>query len=96
MTSAAGTLIFACGLGMIAGPPIASLSIKVFGLNGFLPIMGAIHFSLGIYALWRMTRRPAIPQEGQGPFISVPIKSTPISVSLNPEIEINEENENNK
>ena len=43
-----------------------------------------------------MTRRPAIPQEGQGPFISVPIKNTPISVSLNPEIEINEENENNK
>ena len=25
MISAAGTLIFACGLGMIAGPPIASI-----------------------------------------------------------------------
>jgi len=96
MTSAAGTLIFACGLGMIVGPPIASVSIQIFGLNGFLPVMGVIHFSLGIYALWRMTRRPAIPQEGQGPFISVPIKNTPISVSLSPEIEINEENENNK
>ena len=46
MTSAAGTLIFACGLGMIAGPPIASVSIKVFGLNGFLPVMGVIHFLL--------------------------------------------------
>ena len=64
---------------MIAGPPIASVSIKVFGLNGFLPVMGAIHFSLGIYALWRMTRRPAIPQEGQGPFISVPINSYAVS-----------------
>ena len=33
-----------------------------------------------------------IPQEGQGPFISVPIKNTPISVTLNPEIEIDNQN----
>ena len=92
MTSAAGTLIFASGLGMIIGPPIASLSIKFLGLSGFLPIIGSVHFFLGIYALWRMTQRPPLPQEGQGPFISVPIKNTPISVSLNPEIDI----DNNK
>ena len=39
-----------------------------------------------------MTQRPAIPQEGQGPFISVPIKNTPISVTLNPEIETDRQN----
>ena len=96
MTSAAGTLILASGLGMIIGPPIASISITLFGLDGFLPVMGSVHFILGLYALWRMTQRPPIPQEGQGPFIAVPIKNTPISVSLNPEIDvIPEKNKNN-
>ena len=79
MTSAAGTLIFASGLGMIIGPPIASFSIRFFGLEGFLPVIGFVHFTLGAYALWRMTQRAAIPQEGQGPFIAVPIKNTQIA-----------------
>jgi len=97
MTSAAGTLIFASGLGMIIGPPIASFSIHFFGLDGFLPVIGFVHFTLGAYALWRMTQRAAIPQEGQGPFIAVPIKNTQISVSLNPEIDQNSDiNENSE
>ena len=87
MTSAAGSLIFAMGLGMIAGPPLISLTTTVFGLNGFFPIIGLTHFILGVYALWRMTQRSALPQEGQGGHIPVPIKASAIAVSLSPEVE---------
>ena len=87
MTSAAGTLIFACGLGMILGPQLASLSIYLFGLNGYFPVIGCIHLILGIYALWRMSQRAALPQDGQGPHIAVPVRTTPIAVSFSPEVE---------
>ena len=87
MTSAAGTLIFASSLGMIIGPPLASLSIFIFGLGGYLPVIGCVHLTLGIYALWRMTQRAAIPQEGQGAHISVQMRTTPIAVSFSPEVD---------
>ena len=87
MTSAAGTLIFASGLGMILGPPLASLSIYLFGLNGYFPVIGCVHLILGIYALWRMSQRAALPQDGQGPHIAVPLRTTPIAVSFSPEVE---------
>ncbi len=87
MTSAAGSLIFAMGLGMIVGPPLVSLSINIFGLDGFFPIIGLTHFILGAYALWRMTQRAPVPQEGQGGHIPVPIKASAIAVSLSPEVE---------
>ena len=86
MTAAAGALNLFQSIGMIIGPPIAALSISIFGIGSFLPTVAVFHLSLGTFALWRMTQRSPLPQEEQGGYIPVPLKSSSLAVKLSPEL----------
>jgi MFS family permease len=57
MVGASATLYLLVGLGAIAGPPIAGLAMQWFGTGGFFLYLAATQAALGLYALWRRSRR---------------------------------------
>ena len=95
MTAAAGALNLFQSLGMIIGPPIAAINIAIIGIESFLPTISIFHLLLGVFALWRMTQRAPLPQEAQGGYIPVPLKSSSLAVKLSPELS-NKKKNNNK
>ena len=54
-------------------------------LGGFFLWMALVKCCIGLFALWRMTRRASIPLEDQGTFVSMPPRASPVAVTLNPE-----------
>jgi hypothetical protein len=50
------------------------------GFYGFGALISAVVLA---FALWRMTRRPAVPLEDQGPWVPVS-RTTPMAAELDP------------
>ncbi len=65
MLAASSTLVLACGIGAIAGPPLASFAMESAGTNGYLWYFVVVHAGVGAFSLYRMTRRAATPMEDQ-------------------------------
>ncbi|WP_193367255.1 MFS transporter [Pelagibius marinus] len=74
MVSASGTLMMVGGAGAIFGPIGVSLLMGEMGSDGFFACIGAVHAAIGVFALYRMLRRAALPLEEQG--ASVPLASS--------------------
>jgi MFS family permease len=74
MVSASGTLMMVGGAGAVLGPIVVSLLMRGMGPDGFFACVGAVHAAIGLFALYRMTRRAPLPLEEQG--ASVPVAST--------------------
>lgn len=62
MVGASATLYLLVGLGAIAGPPIAGLVMQWLGTGGFFLYLAATQAALGLYALWRRSRRAPAPE----------------------------------
>jgi MFS family permease len=73
MVSASGTLMMVGGVGAIFGPIAVSLLMGEMGSDGFFACIGTVHAAIGVFALYRMLRRAALPLEEQG--TSVPLAS---------------------
>jgi len=58
MAAASGGLIFINGVGAILGPPITAWLMETGGSGGFFIFLAALMIGLGVYAAYRMTRRP--------------------------------------
>lgn len=56
----AGLILF-YGLGAIVGPFISSVIIQEFGPRYFFTYTCAVHASLIVFVVWRMTRRASVP-----------------------------------
>ena len=74
MVSASGTLMMVGGAGAILGPIAVSLLMRQMGPDGFFVCVAAVHAAIGVFALYRMTRRAPLPLAEQG--ASVPVAST--------------------
>ena len=61
------------GLGGVGGPVLIASIMDLLGKDSFFWGMGAVHGLIGLFALYRMARRRAIPIGKQGP-------STPTAV----------------
>ena len=75
------------GIGAVIGAPLVAASMDIFGDWAYFSLIGFIHLGLAIFVGYRMTVRPAIPAEAQGPLVLLPDTSTATAVSLNPETE---------
>ena len=75
------------GIGAVIGAPLVAASMDIFGNWAYFSLIGFIHLGLAIFVGYRMTVRPAIPAEAQGPLVLLPDTSTATAVSLNPETE---------
>ena len=82
MVAASGTLILVGGLGASAGPALAAALMSVFGPAGFFWCLCAVHAAIGLFALYRMTRRAAIPTDEQTVYQSMPVRATPLAANI--------------
>lgn len=68
-------VVFLTGVGAIFGPLTASVSMDLWGPNGFFWAIAVVHVVIGMYGLARITRKPVIPETVE-PWIPVPARST--------------------
>jgi len=87
MVAASSGLILINGVGAIIGPIVASSMMEWFGPGAFYAFMAIVAAALVIFALYRMTRSEAIPDEDQNDFVAMPVRSGVVAVGLNPEAE---------
>lgn len=64
-----GTLLMVYGVGAVIGPIVAGMAMSRLGPAGLFFYIGAVYGLVGIYGLWRMTRRAAVPIEGKAKFV---------------------------
>lgn len=81
-----GTLLLTYGTGAIIGPVLAGPIMVELGVAGLFYYIGGVFIIVGIYALWRMTRRAAPPLSEQNKFVPTP-GSTPVAGELDPQAE---------
>lgn len=85
MVAASSSYVLVNGIGAILGPTSGSFAMQIAGPDGFFLLLAAVHFCIALFALWRMTRRRAVPLEDQGSFVSMPPRGSPLSAALHPE-----------
>lgn len=87
MVRASGTLVMLTGIGSIMGPMMAAAAMDSVGPWGYFWALAVLQTVLGLFAIYRISRRPARPLEEQGAYVAVPANPTPVTASLNPEID---------
>lgn len=85
MVAASGGYVLLNGLGAVLGPVTASAAMTGVGPMGFFLALALVHGAIALFAIWRMTRRSAVPAEDQGAFVAMPVRGSPIAATLNPE-----------
>ena len=91
MVGTASTLITVNGIGAIVGAPLVGGLIDIAGAQIYFIVVALIHGLLVGLVLVRMSIRPSVPIQAQGPFIAVPEIGTAVVASLNPEAAWSEE-----
>jgi MFS family permease len=81
MVGASSAILLAYGLGATVGPTLAALVMEAVGPNGFPLFLAVVHGAIGLFALYRMTRRPAVPAGERGLHLPLPTP-TPVVTSL--------------
>ena len=87
MVAASSGLQLAGGIGLTMGPIFGGLAIDIIGASGFWIYLFLIHTSLGLFGIYRMTIRTAVPLEDQGSTVLVSSRASPVSMELYPDAE---------
>ena len=87
MVAASAGLQLAAGAGLTVGPLLGGLAIDLIGAAGFWIYLFVIHGSLGIFGLYRMSIRDAVPLEDQGSTVLLNSRSAIVSMELYPDAE---------
>ncbi len=82
MVAASGTLVLVTGIGASLGPTFAASLMSAAGPAGFFWSLSAVHASIGLFALYRMTRRPPLPADEQRIYQAMPAGSTPVAARI--------------
>lgn len=80
---AAGGMLLGYSLGAMVGPLAASQMLALAGPAGLFLFTAMVGAGLGLFGLWRMTRRAALPSDQQGPWVPLP-RTTPVAYELDP------------
>lgn len=80
---ASGGLLLVFGVGASIGPYAASFAMQHFGGWALFGYTAVIHGLLALFGLFRMTRRPSVPVDEQGSFVSV-VHTSPVAAELDP------------
>jgi MFS family permease len=84
MLGASGQLVLIYGMGAVLGPSLAGGMIQLVGTPGFMIYMALIYGLLGVYAIYRMKRRPSPPKFEAGQ-VAVSPSTTPVAVAAQTE-----------
>jgi len=74
-----GSLLFGWAIGSVVGPPIATFAMTRFGPAGLPFYAAAIAVLVGLFAAWRMSRRPPVPVDEREAFVNLPATSPAIA-----------------
>ena len=91
MAAASSGLLFINGLGAIAGPIVLGKMMDLMGAYGYFVILIALFLFLGIYAIYRMTRRAAATDTTS--YTAVMPTGSPVALELAQEYAIVSANE---
>ncbi len=82
MVGASGGLVLLLGIGSVIGPVIVGTLLAQVGPAAFHLWLAASHLALALFALWRMTRRAALPGDAQAPYVPTPLQGTEIATAV--------------
>jgi hypothetical protein len=82
MVQASGTLVLIGGVGAVFGPISVAIAMQSFGPAGFFWWLALTHAAIGLFALYRMTRRTALPRVEQGSYVAVAPRVSPVAGAL--------------
>ena len=85
MVAASGTLFLASSIGASLGPIGASVTMDLVGPAGYFWFIGGMHGAVGLFAVYRMARREALPLEEQGPAVYVASTVSSVATTLSVE-----------
>ncbi len=71
------------GIGAMGGPFLCSIFMNIYGANGFFIFLGICHFLIGLFGLYRMTRR-VYEENPESTFTPLPRNITPLGIELDP------------
>ena len=77
------TLQFIVGVGAIIGPISASLFMNILGADGFFVYLFLTHLSLGLFGIYRMSKREK-PKNLKSQYVPLPRNISAIGMGLNP------------
>jgi len=83
------------GLGAMGGPVLCSVFISIYGANGFWVYLGFFHLIIGLFGLYRTTRR-SYEDNPDSTFTPLPRNITPLGIELDPTTGANLSNVNKK
>ncbi len=81
--AAGGGMQIIFGMGAMCGPFICSLLMNKFGTNGFFVHLLFFHLIIGIFGLYRITKRP-YEDNPESTFTPLPRNITPLGIELDP------------
>lgn len=93
LIAASSGLVLANGIGAIMGPSIAGIAMDILGASGFFAWLFLVHAAIGVFGVWRMTRRASPSSEEQGPYVAMPSRNTPFVTSAVEEVYAEHESE---
>lgn len=82
---ASASAILVNGVGAATGPLVISVLMSILGTQVYFPLIGLIFLSLVGYGAYRTRQREAVPMEEQGDHMSMPLRPTPISMTITEE-----------
>ncbi|MGF1610766.1 MAG: MFS transporter [Kiloniellales bacterium] len=90
MVAASAGLSFVYGAGASLGPLAASGVMSLLGSQGYYFSLAAFSAAVGVFALYRMLRRPAVPLQQQSPSFAVTSQASPLATELAAEVLLEE------
>lgn len=82
---ASASAILVNGVGAAIGPLIISVLMSIFGTQVYFPLIGLVFLVLFGYGVYRTRKREAVPMEDQGDHAHMPLRPTPISMTITEE-----------
>ena len=71
------------GMGAMGGPILCSIFMKFYGVNGFWVYLGIFHLIIGLFGMYRITRRN-YEDNPESTFTPLPRNITPLGIELDP------------
>jgi len=81
--AAGGGLQIIFGLGAMGGPMLCSIFMNKFGANGFFVYLLVFHIIIGLFGMYRITRRET-KENPDSTFTPLPRNITPLGIELDP------------
>jgi len=82
MVAGSSTLYLVYASGATGGPLLGGVIMDVFTPAALFLFLAAVLGALGSFAIWRMTRRAALPMAEQGEFQAVPYNASPVASEI--------------